>query len=84
MEWIVKAQKTSNIVDIGDEKIEVFKNKEDQTGGDYAEDQVKFFLFPFWTIDVNGSEVVDQDGDGQDQDVNRHEGHVKDATGSQQ
>ena len=65
-------------------KIEIFKNKEDKAGGDDAQDQVGFFSFSFRTVDVDGREIIDQDGDGQYQDINRHEGHIKDTTGCQQ
>jgi hypothetical protein len=61
------------------EKIEIFKDEKNATGGEDADDQQGLPFSPFRSFDQKSRGVVDRNGQGQDQNINRYEGHVENA-----
>ena len=66
------------------EKVKVFEDGQDQTGGDDAQNQVGLPPPPTALSDVDAREVVDDDRRQDDEDVDGDEHHVEEAAGGQQ
>jgi hypothetical protein len=80
---IIPVEKTRNLAKIGVKEIEIFKDEKDGAGGDNADDQVPFSLLSLRLLDEKGRRVIDGNGQGQDQNIDRYKGHIKDTTGRQ-
>ena len=77
-------KKPGDLGEVGIKKIEIFEDEKDRAGRNNAQDQVPFPPLPFALLDQKGSRIIDDNGQGQNQNIDRDEGHVKDATGRQE
>jgi hypothetical protein len=73
-------KKKSDPLKISIEKIIIFEDEENATGGKDTPHEKDSLLSPFRSFDQKSCSVVDGDGQGQNKNVNWDEGHVKDAT----
>jgi len=83
LDGIIPVEKTRNLAKIGVKEIEIFKDEKNRTGGDNADDQVPFSPLSLRPLDENGRRVIDGNGQGQDQNIDRYKGHIEDTTGRQ-
>jgi hypothetical protein len=81
---IIPMKKPGDLGEVGIKKIEIFEDEKDRAGGNNAQDQVPFSPLPLGLLDQKGSRIIDDNGQGQNQNIDRDEGHVKDATGHQE
>ncbi len=73
-------KKTGNLREVCVEEVKILKNEKDGAGGNDADDQIPFSPPAFRPLDQEGCRIIDGNGQGQDQDINRDEGHIKDTT----
>ncbi len=81
---IIPVEKPRNLAEVGIKEIEILKDEKNGAGRNNAEDQLPFSFFPLGLLDQKGSRIIDGNGQGQNQNIDRDKGHVKDATGRQE
>ena len=69
---------------IGVEKVKILENKEDAARGDNAHDQKPFSSSSFCPFDQQSRGVVNDDREGQNENINRYERHIKNAARQQE
>ncbi len=62
------------------EKVKILKDEKDGAGGNDTHDQIPFPPPAYRPLDQEGCRIIDGNGQGQDQDINWDEGHIKDTT----
>lgn len=73
-------KKLGNPSKIRVEKIEIFEDKKNTTGGEDTHDQPGLPSSPFRSFDQESRGIVDRNRQGENQNVDRYEGHVKNTT----
>ena len=71
-------KKASQLGKIGIEEIKIFEDEKNTTRWDDAHDQEPFSSLSFRFFYQEPCGVVNRDGQGQNQNIDRYEGHIKD------
>ena len=83
LDGVIPVKETGHRGEIGIEEIKVFKDEEDRAGRDDTHDEIELSPSSLRPFDEEGSRIIDGNGERQHQDIDRDEGHIKDATGRQ-
>ena len=83
LDGVIPVKETGHIGEVGVEEIKVFKDEEDRAGRDDTHDEIELSPSSLRPFDEEGSRIIDGNRERQHQDINRDEGHIKDATGRQ-
>jgi hypothetical protein len=62
------------------EKIEIFEDEKYTTGGEDTHDQPGLPFSPFRSFDQKTRGIVDRNGQGENQNIDRYEGHIENTT----